>query len=559
MEYKLAQLIDIPKLQVILDSLFAASGILSAILDIDGTILTASGWQDICVNFHRCNLKTRLACHESDAYITSHLKEGERFVLYQCGSGLVDGASPIVVDGKHLGNVYTGQLFLEKPDVEFFRKQAKAFGFDEKEYLDALAKVPLLPREKVEKELNFLAQFAEMLAAVGLKQKRLLEAQKALQESEENYRAIFDNANDAIFIHDAETFETIDANRKASELYGFSREELKPGSLENISASFPPYTLEDSRRWLAKADHEGPQLFEWIAKNKAGQLFWVEVNLKRATIGGKNCILAIARDITERKKAEEEQLRLKQKKEQIELLKQADALKDQFLGILSHELRTPINIISGFGSILDDEVAGPLSEQQHQYLKKLLGASDTLLSLVNDLLDMSRMQAGKFSLNPRPIFFPEIAGNVLEDLGPLAKQKHQLLINEVPPDLPILTADGQRIEQVLVNLVNNAIKFTPEGGRIWIKAFVEKDFLRCEVHDNGTGIYPSDIPKLFAPFTQVDMTTTREKGGTGLGLSIAKAIVEAHGGEIGVESEFGKGSDFWFTLPLESAKTSPQP
>ena len=551
MEYKLAQLIDIPKLQVILDSLFDASGIISAILDIDGSILTASGWQDICVNFHRCNLKTRLACHESDAYITSHLKEGERFVLYQCGSGLVDGASPIVVDGKHLGNVFTGQLFLEKPDVEFFRKQAKAFGFDEKEYLDALARVPVLPREKVEKELNFLAQFAEMLAAAGLKQKRLLEAQKALRESEENYRAIFDNANDAVFIHDAETGGTTDANRKASELYGFSLEELIPGSLEKVSPGIPPYTFEDARRWLAKAEHEGPQLFEWMAKNKAGQLFWVEVNLKRAVIGGKECILAIARDITERKKAEEERLRLQQKKEQIELLKQADALKDQFFSILSHELRTPINIISGFGSILDDEVAGPLSEQQHQYLKKLLGASDTLLSLVNDLLDMSRMQAGKFSLNPRPIHFPEIVGHVLGNLGPLAKQKHQLLLNEVSPELPLLTADGQRIEQVLLNLVNNAIKFTPEGGRIWLKAFVEKNSLRCEVHDDGGGISASDIPKLFAPFTQVDMTTTREKGGTGLGLSIAKAIVEAHGGRIGVDSEVGKGSNFWFTLPLE--------
>lgn len=257
------------------------------------------------------------------------------------------------------------------------------------------------------------------------------------------------------------------------------------------------------------------------------------------------------RDITERKRVEEERLRLQQN--QIETLRQADSLKDQFLSIVSHELRTPLNVISGFGSILDDEVAGPLTPTQHEYLRKMLGSAETLLFLVNDLLDMTRIQAGRFSLSPQTIDFSGIARDVVEDLSPLAAQKHLELCNEVPP-LPSLVADPQRIGQVLTNLLNNAIKFTPEGGWIRLRAIIEDGFLRCEVEDTGIGIAPENLSKLFKPFTQVDMSTTRKAGGTGLGLSISKAIVEAHGGKIGVQSEPEKGSCFWFTLPLSGSE-----
>ena len=266
----------------------------------------------------------------------------------------------------------------------------------------------------------------------------------------------------------------------------------------------------------------------------------------------RNYTAELERGISERtaelKKANEEKVRLQQ--EQIAALKQADVLKDQFLSILSHELRTPINVVTGFGSILDDELAGPLNEKQHDFLQKMLGSADSLLLLINDLLDMSRIQVGKFSLSPHPMDFSEVAEGVIENLKPLAEKKEQKIINLVSADLPALMADDQRIAQVLNNLVGNAIKFTPRGGEISLKARIEGNFLFCSVEDNGPGILPEDQQKLFTPFTQLDMSSTRRAGGTGLGLSIAKAIVSAHGGSIGVESEVGKGSKFWFTLPL---------
>lgn len=242
---------------------------------------------------------------------------------------------------------------------------------------------------------------------------------------------------------------------------------------------------------------------------------------------------------------------IRQQLEQLEHLRQIDALKDQFLSILSHELRTPVNAITGFGSILADEVAGPLSDEQHAYLRKMLKGADILLVLINDLLDMSRIQAGKFSLEPQLMSLHHVAEDVVSHLKPLADQCHHRIEVDVPADLPDLLADAQRVGQVLTNLTNNAIKFTPEGGTIRIAARREGGGIRCEVCDTGIGIAPQDVTKLFQPFTQLDMSHTRRVGGTGLGLSISKALVEAHGGQIGVDSTPGMGSTFWFTLPLE--------
>ncbi|MNT34312.1 Non-motile and phage-resistance protein [compost metagenome] len=225
-------------------------------------------------------------------------------------------------------------------------------------------------------------------------------------------------------------------------------------------------------------------------------------------------------------------------------------MKDEFLSILSHELRTPLNAIMGFGSILNDELVGPLNETQHSYLDHMLGGGEALLGLINDLLDMSRIQAGKFMLDPHPIPLERALKSVMNNLAPLAAKRRQQLFLDIPPELPLVMADEQRVTQILLNLVNNALKFTPEGGEIRLAVEADASALRVRVEDTGIGIAHDDMPKLFKPFSQVDMSNTRLVGGTGLGLSISKALVEAHHGQIGVSSEPGEGSCFWFTLPI---------
>jgi signal transduction histidine kinase len=232
-------------------------------------------------------------------------------------------------------------------------------------------------------------------------------------------------------------------------------------------------------------------------------------------------------------------------------LRQADRAKDEFLSVISHELRTPLNFIMGFGSILEDEIAGPLNGSQREYVGKIMNGADRMLVLVNDLLDFAKLQAGKFTLTPTRTPYAAIVDEAIATIRPLAAQKRLALDAQVAVPEPVCL-DGKRVGQVLSNLLSNAIKFTPDGGSVRVKAFVKDGAVVTEVTDTGIGIAPEDVSKLFTRFKQLDMSATRQAGGTGLGLSIAKALVEAHGGAIAVRSAPQVGSTFSFTLPLDS-------
>ena len=234
-------------------------------------------------------------------------------------------------------------------------------------------------------------------------------------------------------------------------------------------------------------------------------------------------------------------------------------MKDQFLSIVSHELRTPINAIMGFGSALDDELLGELNPEQHHYLQKMLSGSDHLLSLVDELLDLSRIQAGQLTLDLGPVDVRELIDQSVAGISPLLEKKHLQLQSHVQEGLPAMMVDSRRLQQVLINVINNAIKFTPEHGIIAVRARIEGNRLLVEVQDTGIGISEEDITKLFQRFNQVDTSFTRTAGGVGLGLAISKGLVEAHGGEIGVRSEPGRGSTFWFVLPLPSPSDQGDP
>ncbi|MDB5099334.1 MAG: sensory transduction histidine kinase [Cyanobacteria bacterium RYN_339] len=256
---------------------------------------------------------------------------------------------------------------------------------------------------------------------------------------------------------------------------------------------------------------------------------------------GRKYIVGIIRDHTER---------LHHNAAQIARLEELDRLKDQFVSMLSHELRTPIHTIMGMTTILEDELAGPVSDEQRQYLSRMAGVTDGLLALVNDLLDMSLISSGQFVIHRRPIAIGEILTGVVGNLASLAAARGLTLVEDVPAELPAVVADEQRVGQVLANLVGNAIKFAPAGSAVTVRALHVPGALRCEVVDAGPGIAAADLPRLFKRFGLLDTKLTRATRGTGLGLSISKGLIEAHSGEIGVESEPGTGSTFWFTLPL---------
>jgi signal transduction histidine kinase len=241
-------------------------------------------------------------------------------------------------------------------------------------------------------------------------------------------------------------------------------------------------------------------------------------------------------------------------------LRQLDELKRQFLNAVSHELRTPLSSIVGFGEFLNDEVGGPLAPIQQEFVHHIRTGSKRLQSLVDDLLDYAQMEAGSFRVEPRWTDLAPVVVEALESLQPQASASKVTIVPELPEGPVEGEFDPARIEQVILNLVGNAIKFTPKGGSVRVRVAAEPGVLRLAVADTGIGIPDEVMSRLFDKFFQVDPTTTRRYGGTGLGLAIAKAIVEAHGGAIAVESAVGAGSTFSVSLPTgdDMVMTVPQ-
>lgn len=231
-------------------------------------------------------------------------------------------------------------------------------------------------------------------------------------------------------------------------------------------------------------------------------------------------------------------------------LQEGERAREQIFSHVSHDLKTPIMVVQSLGDALLEGDYGPLDERPREAIA-LIGRNVAHLSvLVNDLLDLSRIRAGRLQLAVRQVDPAELAGILVEEIRPLAEQKRQTLTLALAPELPVVTVDEQRIAQVLTNLLSNAIKYTPEGGNITVRLRAEAASLICEVEDDGIGIAVEDLPKLFQPFSRLG--DPRAQPGTGLGLSISKALVEAHGGALRVRSQLGSGSVFWFELPVRA-------
>ncbi len=226
---------------------------------------------------------------------------------------------------------------------------------------------------------------------------------------------------------------------------------------------------------------------------------------------------------------------------------QATRLKSAFLASMSHELRTPMNAIIGFSQLLTDETAGQLNETQKRFVGHVLKGARHLLQLINDILDLSKIEAGQVHLEPGNIPLAEVLAEVLSTVQLLAAQKRIHMVH--PASSPLVYADPLRCKQILYNLLSNAVKFTPEGGKIEVEFSSKAQFVCVSVSDNGIGIRPEDREMIFEEFRQAAVTTKGVKEGTGLGLAITKWLIEQHGGKIWVEIEVGKGSRFSFTLP----------
>ena len=373
-------------------------------------------------------------------------------------------------------------------------------------------------------------------------------ALQARQAAEARFRVIFEQAPLGVVLLDPRTRRITEANPRFAEIVGRGVGELVGA---DPMALTHPDDVAESLRQLGRLDArriDGYRLNKRYLRPD-GTPVWVSLAFAPVQVASEDAprYLGIVEDISARIEMEE---RLRQASAAAAA---ANAAKSEFLAHMSHEIRTPMNAVLGLAQVLERE---PLAPAQRDMVGRIRGAGQSLLAILNDVLDLSKIEAGQLRIEPRPFDLRALLANLDSLMGQAARAKGLALRIE-PPALPPgqLRGDGLRIEQILINLVSNAIKFT-ERGEVSVRVRtdeVEEAQLRvhAEVRDTGIGIAPEAQARLFAPFTQADAGIARRFGGTGLGLSICKRLVELMGGAIGVRSQPGLGSTFWFELPLE--------
>jgi len=445
---RLSDLVDIGKLQRLFEGFTALSGVGTAIVDLDGEVLVATGWQDICTRFHRVHPATAARCRQSDTILAGRMEQGAAFHLYHCANGLVDVAVPIVVDGQHLANLFTGQFLLGPADRDRFARQAEEFGFDRAAYLDALDRVPILEEAQVKRAAAFLSDMAQFIGQAGLTTHRL---------------------------------------------------EEQSGSLRKANAC----------------------LQAEIARRQE-----VETALQRY----RDELEDTVRERTRELQAAQESL----------VRKERLAALGRLIGTVSHEIRNPLATIRTSAFAVADRVRGR-GLGVERALERMERGIDRCDRIIEELLTFTRV------VDPhreRTVVDAWLATVLEEQTPPPGVSITAALHSGV--ELPI---DRERLRRCLINLLNNAGQALAEAGtaegRIEVETRREDACLAIRVRDNGPGIPPEHLPRLFEP-----LFSTRGFG-VGLGLPIVKQIVELHGGRVCVDSEPGRGACVTLMLPLE--------
>ncbi|HPE40664.1 MAG TPA: PocR ligand-binding domain-containing protein [Bacteroidales bacterium] len=546
MVIQLEQTIDFNKVNSLLEGFYRTTGFVTAILDLEGNILSKSGWRDVCLNFHRLHPVTSRRCRISDTFLANKMAEGVQYHYYKCLNGLIDVSVPIVIRGNHVANLFSGQFFFEEPDIEFFKKQAVEFGFDQESYLAAIAAVPIVSEEKVKTTMNFLLQATELISEQGYQNLLLEDFNRSLTESDNRFYKIF-NANPIpISIMDLKTKTYTNVNQSWCRFFGYKQEEVIGSNYEKLGI-----ITRETRAMIEKTleDSDNIDTLELEVYTKSGAKKNVYYNRVMIQIDEKDYLAYLMTDITERKQYEKRilsinnELEAKVKKRTAELEASNKEL-EAFSYSVSHDLRAPLRHINGYVDLLNEKFKTELPEKAQHYLNVISKASKQMGVLIDELLLYSR--TGRQELNRSDVNVNELINDILE------KFHFELQTRKVEWDIvlmPNIYADYILLKQVWGNLIDNALKYSRnnEITRISIGYHEDTEKYTFFIKDNGVGFNMKYAGKLFGVFQRLHSQTEFE--GTGIGLATVQRIIHKHNGKVWCEAELDQGAQFYFTIP----------
>lgn len=544
---KLSEILPIADLQRLCDEFSGVTGATTAILDLEGNVLVASGWQDICSQFHRVNEITAARCRESDTVLASALEQGNGYNVYSCRNGLVDVAVPIVVAGEHVGNFFTGQFFFAEADQNAFLAQARKYNFPEDEYLRALNQVPVFSEDQVRRIMGFFTRLTLLISDMALARKKEEAAYQELRQSRALLRTIVDTVPIRVFWKDKE-MRYLGCNPLFSTDAGYSspQDMIGKDDYQMAWAEFADLYRADDK---AVMESRQPKLFfEEQVRSSDGDTIWVRTS--KIPLEDENSdvigILGIYEDITARKLSE--QLLIEKNEE----LLRSNSDLEQFAYLSSHDLQTPLRNIVLFAQLLQQRYEGKLDSDAHDFIHFIVNSGKQMSSLVSDILEYSRVSSRKVDLVS--VEAGEAATKAMENLTTeISAAAATISIGE----LPVVLAEESLLISLFQNLIGNGIRYRSADRLPKLSITAEKiaqDRVVFTVADNGIGIHPEYHQKIFEIFEQVEPKSGIT--GTGIGLSLCRRIVHRFGGDIWLESTPGSGTTFFFSLRTRPPRRS---